>query len=98
MLLLKCYLPKYPAKPADDCFDRLLNTFGGVTSMPLGVGTWRDPALGEVTQEPVRVLECYIPDDDLTGHVVWNIMQQYKEEARQVEVLYSLTEVIVIKL
>lgn len=96
MLLLKCYLPKYPMPPADACVDRLLKEFGGVTTHPFGVGTWRDPATQEVDQEPVRVVECYVPDN--AGYLVETILQKYKDEARQKEVLYSLTSTYVIRL
>ena len=96
MLLLKCYLPKYPMPAADACVDALLREFGGVTSHPFGVGTWRDPKTGDTDQEPVRVVECYVPDN--AGYLVETILQKYKEDAFQREVLYSLTETYVIKL
>lgn len=88
MKLARLYIPKYPNYQVKILEDRLLEAFGGYTQYSFGVGVWRNPETKQVVQEPVYVYDVVSMDYD--DAVLRAILEEYKDEANQVSVLYIL--------
>lgn len=89
MKLARLYIPKYPNYQVKLLEDRLIEAFGGYTlTSSFGVGAWKNPETKAIVQEPVYVYDVVI--DDEHDAALRAILEEYKEEAEQLSVLYVL--------
>lgn len=89
MLEIKFYIPDTPAAPRIRLMEKLKKYAGGLTQWQ-GNGFWDDKT-GKECAERVHVFLIYINSNH--RNIMRRMAHEYREDAHQEEVLYSISEV-----
>lgn len=90
MIQVQMYIPKYPMHPALHLRNRLIENLPGITEAPMCAGAWKN-VQGECIQEGVCIITCLVEPEMLS--IIDSILMQYKQDAQQEQVPYTVQEV-----
>lgn len=89
MVKVDMYIPKEPVHPYMQLRTRLLSHFHDMTEAPMCVGIWRGAST--TYQEGVSVLTLLFSESNLP--MLERILRQYKADAKQEAVLFTVSPI-----
>lgn len=89
MVKVDIYIPKEPVHPYMRLRARLLSHFHDMTEAPMCIGVWRGD--NSTYQEGVTVITLLLSVSNV--HMIERMLRQYKEDAKQEAVLFTVSPI-----
>jgi len=96
MVQVQMYIPEFPQGALSTLRAKLIENLEGITESPDNVGAWRSEEK-RLYKEPVVVLTALVDEDESIDFII-QALAQYKEDANQKCVLYTVQDIDVILL